>query len=211
MNLEQAQRLGEEIIEALTPACERIAIAGSVRRGNPYPQGLEIVYVPGMKEQRVDLFTVALQAATEDPIADLVERRFWRYDNTMYPSDPRHKRLLRIVDLPITERIHWPDPGQEEIAIDLFRAETGNWGYIYALHTGPEDFNQLWTSKQWHGGCCPADVTFQNGQVWQGGRHVPVREEEDLWQILKIPCWPPSERSATRLRQWMAGNKSIVD
>jgi hypothetical protein len=38
MNLKTAHEIGMKIVRALTPACDRIAIAGSVRRGKADPK-----------------------------------------------------------------------------------------------------------------------------------------------------------------------------
>jgi len=57
MNVEQARKIGMEVVEALAPACDRIMIAGSVRRGKAQPKNIEIVYIPRLVPTRVDLFT----------------------------------------------------------------------------------------------------------------------------------------------------------
>ena len=46
MTLAYAQQMAEALVELLAPACERIEIAGSVRRGKARPNDVEIVAIP---------------------------------------------------------------------------------------------------------------------------------------------------------------------
>ena len=44
--LEEARRVAEKVVEALTPFCQRIEIAGSIRRGRPFVGDIDIVLLP---------------------------------------------------------------------------------------------------------------------------------------------------------------------
>src|SRR3990172_5766083 len=46
MKLEQAHEILDRLTKELMPGCERIEIAGSVRRGKPEVKDLEIVAIP---------------------------------------------------------------------------------------------------------------------------------------------------------------------
>ena len=46
MTLAYAQQMAEALVELLAPACERIEIANSVRRGKARPSDVEIVAIP---------------------------------------------------------------------------------------------------------------------------------------------------------------------
>ena len=46
MTLEFAQEMAEALVELLAPACERIEIAGSIRRKKPNPNDVEVVAAP---------------------------------------------------------------------------------------------------------------------------------------------------------------------
>lgn len=46
MNLEEATALANEIVALLAPHCDRIQIAGSIRRQHPFPGDIEIVCIP---------------------------------------------------------------------------------------------------------------------------------------------------------------------
>jgi DNA polymerase/3'-5' exonuclease PolX len=74
--------------------------------------------------------------------------------------------------------------------LDLFIATPNNWGWILALHTGSAKFNEhvlLRTLKQ-HG------YAADEGHIKRDGQVIPMREETDLWRILKLPWVEPWAR-----------------
>jgi DNA polymerase/3'-5' exonuclease PolX len=205
MKLETARQIGMHIVRALTPACNRIAIAGSVRRGKANPKDLELVYIPRLQEEQINLLDRAIVPVTDNTVATLIRTRYLALDAVVRRNGNRYKRLV----VPPTSPWH---PGPDEIdpsvndgqiVVDLFRADESNWGYIYALRTGPGDFNALWARKPWHGGCCPIEIKLQGGNLWRNGQTVPVPEEEDFFREMGLPHWPPHERSAIALSKWM--------
>ena len=50
MTLERAKEIAEKVVSQLSPYCERIEIAGSVRREKPFPKDVEIVCIPRGKD-----------------------------------------------------------------------------------------------------------------------------------------------------------------
>jgi DNA polymerase/3'-5' exonuclease PolX len=46
MTLEFAREMADALVELLAPACERIAIAGSVRRKKKFPNDIEVGVSP---------------------------------------------------------------------------------------------------------------------------------------------------------------------
>jgi len=203
MNLEQARKIGMEIVEALAPACDRVMIAGSVRRGKAQPKDIEIVYISRTVKERLNLFEWSDVPATEAVIKDLVRRRFWQFDDQVRRNGPLYKRMVREMLLPTTSVQDWANANEEQVVVELFRAVSDNWGYILALRTGPGDFNKIWASKPWHGGSLPANIVLKDGFVWHNGRPVPTPTEEDFFEQIGLPCWSPSERSAVRLGRFL--------
>jgi len=188
MNLEQARQIGMEVVEALAPACDRIMIAGSVRRGKPQPKDIEIVYISRTVKEQVNLFEWSDVPATEAMIQEMVDRRYWLFDDVVRRHGPLYKRMMHCAT------------GQ---IVELFRANADNWGYILALRTGPGDFNKIWVSKPWPGGSLPVDIVLKDGFVWHNGRPVPMPTEEEFFERIGLPCWPPGERSAVRLTRFL--------
>ena len=52
MPLAQAQGYAEKVLEWLGPFCERIEVAGSIRRRRPEVNDVDIVVIPKVTEQR---------------------------------------------------------------------------------------------------------------------------------------------------------------
>jgi DNA polymerase/3'-5' exonuclease PolX len=69
-----ARRVADELVEALTPRCEQICIAGSLRRGKSEVGDIEILYVPrrGLVRRAGEFFPTLgyLGRGTSRPVAD---------------------------------------------------------------------------------------------------------------------------------------------
>ena len=188
MKLAQADRIADEVMEALGGFCERIAVAGSIRRRKPIVKDVEIVYIPRLIDRQVDLFTWASVPMTDEVIADLVHQKILTWDAEVKRRGPKYKRLVHV---------------QTGVVVELFTAQPDNWGLILALRTGPADFNVLLVSKPWHGGAMPLDMGMKGGYLWREGRRLETPDEATFFDELGIPLWPPHERTAGRLRAWL--------
>ena len=192
MKWQQAWEIGSEVVEALSPACDRIMIAGSVRRCKPEPKDVEVVYIPRMSRERMDLFSYEDVPATEAMIQELVNRSFWNFDGRIRRNGPKYKRMVQS-----------PLANGDPVVIELFRAQVDNWGYVLALRTGPGDFNKIWAAHSWDGGCLPVNMTLKDGHVWRAGKPISTPNEELFFAEIGLPCWLPEERSAIRLAKFL--------
>jgi len=50
MELERAQKIAEEVVKRLSPYCQRIEVAGSIRRGKPVVKDIDMVLIPDDRE-----------------------------------------------------------------------------------------------------------------------------------------------------------------
>ncbi len=119
MQLDKALEIAEKTKELLAPYCERIEIAGSIRRKKPEVKDIELVAIP--KPYDVGLF--------ENGIATVVNQ--W-------------KKVKGELPCKYTQRI-LPDG----ITLDLFFANQENWGLIYALRTGSADYSHKVLATGW--------------------------------------------------------------
>ena len=191
MKLEKARTLGMQVVEALAPACDRIMIAGSVRRGKAEPKDIEIVYIATLVERQKDLFSTGDFPLTEERIGHLVAQRFWQFDEQVKRNGPKYKRLvMRAKD-------------DEQIVVELFRAASENWGLQLALRTGPAPFNHQLVTRIMHGGCMPVDMMMSGGFLWRRGLRLDTPTEESFFEELGVPCWPPEERSPVKLSRFL--------
>ena len=119
MKLQQAQEIADSVLDKLSPHCERIEIAGSIRRQKPDVKDIEIVAIP--KPYDVGLF--------ESGIATVVKQ--WPKVKGELPCKYTQRRL--------------PDG----INLDLFFARPENWGLIYAIRTGSAEFSHKQLACRW--------------------------------------------------------------
>lgn len=119
MKLAAAQSIAERLLEEMTPYCERISIAGSVRRRRPEVGDIEIVAIP--KPYETGMFASG--------IATVLDR--WPVVRGQLPC----RYTQRILP--------------EGIALDFFVAEPANWGLILAIRTGPAKFSHEILARAW--------------------------------------------------------------
>lgn len=189
MNLQWAQDVALEVVGYLEPECERVVMAGSVRRQTPEVKDLEIVYLS--KEIPMQTLFEGVgdtYAGADVAIDDMVAAGVLAWDREMKRNGPRYKRLIHV---------------ESGLVVELFRAFPDNWGYILALRTGPSEFNKIWASHPWHGGILPVDYKLAHGYVWHLGQKVAIPDEATFFELLGLPCWAPEARSEERFRRWV--------
>ncbi len=119
MQYEKALKIAEKVKAELAPHCERIEIAGSIRRKKPEVKDIEIVAIP--KPYDIGLF--------ESGIATVVKQ--WEKVRGELPC----KYTQRILP--------------EGIALDLFFADKENWGNIFAIRTGSAEYSHRTLASGW--------------------------------------------------------------
>jgi DNA polymerase/3'-5' exonuclease PolX len=170
MILSEALKIAIDVREQLRPHCERVEIAGSIRRNKPEIGDIEIVAIPLPYE--TGLF--------ENGVAAVVNQ--W----TKVKGELEYKGRPKVKQCKYTQRIL-----PSGMILDLFFATPTNWGYIYAIRTGSVEYSKIlaqrWTQLGYHG---------DDGYLWRtGGGVVEVAEEEDLFKLLNIPFCPPGQRN----------------
>lgn len=78
----------------------------------------------------------------------------------------------------------------EGIKLDLFMADEQNWGLIFAIRTGSADFSHLVLARNW----CWQGYESKGGYLYKYGRKVEVREERDLFELIKVRYVGPEYR-----------------
>lgn len=177
--LDEARGLAEALLAALAPACERIAIAGSIRRRVTFVADVELVAVP---RARRDLFGELVDEPTElDLLVDeLVAsgRLAPRLSSAgIGAMGSKAKRLVAV---------------KSGIAIDLFGVlPPAQWGAILAIRTGPADYSQRLVTQ-----CKSRGLDCRDGRlVARGsGREIATPEEPDFFRACGVPYVEPWER-----------------
>lgn len=196
MKLHEARTIAEGLVDMLSPACERIEIAGSIRRGKPQVKDIEIVAIPKWGEgPQLGLFSTSGKDKPVNLLAKRVKEMQspdeWGLDWESRRNGERYKRLRH---------------SETWIACDLFITTPEKWGLIYAIRTGPADFSKAivieFHKHGWH---------QHLGQLHQhpklGGKPcekgaqcpliIPTPEEADVFNVLSWGYLPPSARGRT--------------
>ncbi len=136
---DEAYTIATKVIEQLKPYCERIEIAGSIRRKKSQIGDIEIVAIP--KEY-----------GPNDGIAAIVNQ--W----------PKVKGEMIFGKTKYTQRVL-----PEGIKLDLFFATKENWGSILAIRTGSADFSHRVLACGWvkQGYKSESGFLFKNGQKFE--------------------------------------------
>jgi len=156
-----AYKIALEVLEQLKPHCERIEIAGSVRRKKAEVGDIEIVAIP--KPYEIGLL--------ESGIATVINQ--WQKVKGELPC----KYTQRILP--------------SGIKLDLFFAEEGNWGSVFAIRTGSADYSHKVLANGW----VRQGFKSEGGYLFRDGERYEVREEKDLFKLIDIPYVPPEDRN----------------
>lgn len=196
MDWAAGKAIADRLVEILGPVCERIEVAGSIRRRVPRVKDVELVMIPkleeGKGEGQLDLFkgqgTVILNRLDEllDDWLEIgvIERRLTDKGRASWgPSAKRAKYMGEPVDL-----FSVLPPAQ--------------WGLIYMIRTGsgvgPEGspmngFGPAMLSR-WKK---ISDGGFSKDGCLHlpDGRRCPTPEEEDVFRLCKMEVPPPEART----------------
>lgn len=164
-----ALEIAKSLIDILAPGCERVEIAGSLRRGKTNPKDIEIVAIPSITERPIrDMFGVEYDSESFNHLEAVLYTAClgdWAYDLTVKRNGPRYKRLRHA----------------SGIACDLFIADVRRWGAIYAIRTGPGEFSQTLVTRAHKLGM------FVDGGLLHHHRRA-YRETGDGHATIPLPC-----------------------
>lgn len=160
----------EALRDALAPYCERIEIAGSIRRQRPHVGDIEIVAVPKLLDAQRDLFG----AESSRPSA------LWGYLDRVVPMQYRKKwggKYRQYVET-------------DEFPVDIFTARPETWGLILMIRTGSADFSQYVVTRLRERGTPSVEGRVVDAE----GRAIPTPEEADVFHLAGMAYREPRER-----------------
>lgn len=179
MKYEKAYPIARDLAKQLAPYCERIEIAGGVRRKKAEPHDIELVAIAKV-EPIYDMFGYEvgernlLDEALEEMVAagQLVKGR---------TQGPRFKQF----------QVYGVD-------LDLFIVKhPAQWGVIFAIRTGPAHYSHWLVTQRSKGGPLPDDAHVRDGAVWCGddiNNPLPMDSEDSFFAFLDIPMPAPQDR-----------------
>jgi DNA polymerase/3'-5' exonuclease PolX len=171
MPLAEAKLIADEWVAMLAPYCERVEIAGSVRRGRSEVGDIEIVCKPLMVEE-TDMFGVVTGRLS------MVDALFGEGEYKLIKNGTRYKQ----VDL-------------GEINLDLFCViDPAQWGVLFLIRTGPAEYSHRFVMKKQQGGMLPSNMQVKDGAVWCNGKMYETPEEADVYKLIGAAYVNPNER-----------------
>ena len=195
MEREKALAVARKVTGLLRPVVERIAVAGSVRRGVDEVKDVELVYVPRLVAAQRTLFEMGKVPATETRIYQLMQLGVLRLDQQVLRNGPKYKRVIHV---------------ETGAVVELFLATPDNWGLILALRTGPAPFMMTVVSHQWHNGVMPVGMKMQGGYLWRDGERLSTPTEESFFQEMGLQMWQPERRTKGRLRDCARSTAAVA-
>ena len=174
-----ARLVAEELVEKLEDVCERIEIAGSMRRGDWQVRKLEIVCIPKLRE-RYDMFGEPAQPAC------LLDERCVELGRESILEYRPNARGLIIFGFLNKLLVHRPTG----MPVDIVTTNTDNWGMVLAVRTGPKSF------------CTRMMRRFRDlglrvhpyGRVTLGRKELACSTEERVFQFLGWDYLAPGSR-----------------
>lgn len=184
--LAEGRLLAEELAKLLRPACVRLEVCGSIRRGTPTVGDVDLLCEP-ITEPVADMFgtptgeVVDLLDARCDELWALGELR-QRLDRNGRPAWGR--KLKRAL--------------YRGIAVDIRACyDATTWGAWLVISTGPSEFNKALVTPRAQGGRLPPGFEWKRDAGFQlhryGGR-VETPTEQAVFEALGIPYIAPGDR-----------------
>lgn len=181
--LAQAQVTAKELIYQLEGFCERIKIAGSVRRGKPNVGDIEVLVIPEMKvRDSGDLFgTEVWQSALDPALESMVASGVLEYRKTKTGSIMNGDKIKLLRHMAYG------------IPVDVFVTTAESWWNYLVCRTGPAESNKMIATRakgmglKWE----PYSSGFL---VRDTGERIICRSEREVFDTVDLPYKDPGVR-----------------
>ena len=190
----QAITIAERLVQEMSPFCNRIEIAGSLRRKKPLVSDIEICVIPKWegRPDTTSLFGEELQVNLLHEWAVNQGLFHWIKPGEIDLEDLIIKRdagtLLNWDIKP--DGNYWRGLLSENIKLDLFVTSPECWAQIFTIRTGSAEFSHaLMTHAKFK-----RRTPFVEGRVTNYGRPVEIKEEIDLFDYLNLRYVAPEDR-----------------
>jgi DNA polymerase (family 10) len=166
LELDEADHLAATIIEALAPFCERIEVAGSIRRRRPVVGDIDIVCLPKPGAQ-----------------ARIRERCLRNQPEILQDG---LQQLCIILGNKVQLDLWYATPTEAQ----LFEPKPGTWATRFFCRTGSIEFN-IWYAQQAQ---ARGHAWNPYWGLYRNGKCLNTPEEADLFSALAIDFIPPEKR-----------------
>lgn len=177
-----AMTVAEALRTVLEPFCERIEIAGSLRRKKLEVGDIEILYIPKMGTRQRDLLeTEQYDLADQQINAMLIDGRITKRPSKIgvFTWGPKNKLGIHT---------------HTGIPVDFFATTESAWWNSLVCRTGGKDSNLLvTTTAQKRGYSFEAYGCGFRPLTLKGQRH-DTTSERDVFEFIGLPYLPPEKR-----------------
>jgi DNA polymerase (family 10) len=171
MELEKAKAIAEELKTLLEPACQKIEIAGSIRRRKPEVGDIELLVIPKF----------------DGPVDELDKKLKWLIGTRVLEYRPNKKGVITYG--PKNKFLRHVESG---IGIDVFSTTEECWPVALVVRTGGERTNKKIASlaikrgMRWH--------AYGRGFTLASGSELVCRSEASVFEAVGLPYLEPWER-----------------
>lgn len=177
---DQAVAVATQLQAMISPACERIAIVGSLRRSKDTVGDIELLFIPRMTTRPDGLFDRETVSVAGEVIDRLVKDRLLdKRTNAKGQFTWGDQNKLAI---------HVPSG----IPVDLFATTPEKWWVSLVIRTGSKETNlRLTNGAIRHGGQLNA---YGSGVTWKDGSHTAATSEQHVFELCHILYLEPHQR-----------------
>lgn len=177
---EDAVPVALELMAALKPFCERIEIAGSLRRCKTTVGDIELLFIPRKEDRQADMFTTE----PVDLAAEFISGLLARGEIIKRPSETGVVTWGKLNKL--AEHV------ASGIPVDFFATTEENWWVSLVIRTGSKETNlKLTTGAQKQSATLNA---YGCGVTWSDGVVTPATSEEHVFQLCGVKYAEPNAR-----------------
>lgn len=184
IQLAHAQNIASELIHILNPFCERIEVAGSVRRKKNIVKDIELVLIPRQEITFSGLFN------DEEVITYPIDK-FITQHNDFFTLRLNKNGITSYGDKNKLLLYHHNKYGT--IALDIFTADQSNFMMVKFIRTGGAENNKKIAIT--------ANQLGMNLRIYEScfvdkrGFKYPMSSEEQIYKFLDLPYLKPEERN----------------
>lgn len=176
----KARALAEQIVATLRPLCERIEIAGSLRRGKQTVGDVEILYVPRMEDRPDGLFGAKPVSLADERIEQALA------DGTIA------KRPSKVGIFTWGDKNKLAVHVASGIPVDFFATTAACWYVALVVRTGSAETNLALTTAAQRAG--KSLLAYGEGVRQQDGSVIAATSEADVFRLCGAPYLEPHQR-----------------
>jgi len=181
--LVEAEVIAGSLVSVISSACERIEVAGSIRRARPDVGDIELVAVPRINSLPEGMWGKRLINRLTERLDVLIDADVL----SAHPTDPkRGERYSKLID---------PLSG---LQVDVFSASADTYGLILLIRTGSAAYSQRFVTDLRGRGLHSASGQLHRGGLGCGAYEcelVPTPEEVDVYTAAGWPFVNPGMRA----------------